>query len=100
MTILAGTNWIERLINRFRARQSLGAALLRQDDRMLDDIGLTRGDLSREIGSLRQRAERLAQPHRFVLAPISPAPSAGGVLAGLSLPRAARFEALMLRRAA
>ncbi|MCA0273463.1 MAG: DUF1127 domain-containing protein [Proteobacteria bacterium] len=99
MTILAGKNWIERLVNLHRARQALGAELLRQDDRMLEDIGLTRSDLAREIGSWKDRAERTAAPFRRALAPISPAPSAGG-LAGLSLPMAAIREALLLRRAA
>ncbi|HQU67822.1 MAG TPA: DUF1127 domain-containing protein [Albidovulum sp.] len=99
MTILAGKNWIERLINRYRARQALGAELLRQDDRMLEDIGLTRSDLTREIGTWQERAERAAAPFRRTLAPISPAPSAGG-LASLSLPMAAIREALLLRRAA
>lgn len=99
MTILAGKNWIERLINLYRARQALGAELLRQDDRMLEDIGLTRSDLAREIGSWQDRAERATAPFRRALAPISPAPSAGG-LAGLSLPMAAIREALLLRRAA
>ena len=100
MTILAGKNWIERLINLHRARRALGAELLRQDDRMLDDIGLTRGDLSREIGSWQDRAERLAPSLRWAMAAIGPAPSAGAGLASLSLPAAAIREALMLRRAA
>lgn len=100
MTILAGRTLIERFINLYRARHSLGAELLRQDDRMLEDIGLTRGELSREIGTWQDRAERSLPRHRRTRAPISPAPLMNGGLAALSLPRAAIFEALMLRRAA
>lgn len=98
MTILAGKTLIERFINLYRARQSLGAELQRQDDRMLEDIGLTRGDLNREIGSWTERAERFVPKLRTIT--VSPAPRAGSGLASLSLPRAAIFEALMLRRAA
>lgn len=100
MTILAGTSWIERLINRHRARRVLGAQLLRHDDRMLADIGLTRDDLGREIGSWQDRAACNMPRRRRGLAPINPAAPMGGGLAGLSLPRAALVEALMLRRAA
>lgn len=100
MTILAGKTLIERFINLYRARMSLGAELRRQDDRMLDDIGLTRGDLSREIGTWKDRAERNVQERRNALAPIIPMPAASAGLACLSLPRAAILEALMLRRAA
>lgn len=100
MTILAGKTLIERLINRFRARQSLGAALQRLDDRMLEDMGLARGDLNREIGTWLDRAERTLPERDRVLATINPARPLGGGLAALSLPRAALFEALMLRRAA
>jgi uncharacterized protein YjiS (DUF1127 family) len=98
MTILAGKNWIERLFNRYRARKSLGPELLRQDDRMLDDIGLTRSDLAREIGSWKERAERSARQRRSV-APIKPAPAMSGGVGSLSLPRATILVSLMLRRA-
>ena len=100
MTILAGKTLIERFINLYRARISLGVELRRQNDRMLEDIGLTRGDLSREIGTWLDRAERGMEEPRRAIAPILAAPSTGGGLAGLTLPRAAIFESLMLRRAA
>lgn len=99
MTILAGTTKIERLINRIRARHALGAGLLRQDDRMLEDIGLTRGSLSREIGTWQERGEQVEPEHQRALAAIGAAPSSGG-LTGWTLPAAAIREALMLRRAA
>ncbi len=50
MTILAGTTWIARMINRWRAQDSMGALLRRMDDHHLDDIGVTRGDLQRAFG--------------------------------------------------
>ncbi len=53
MTIFAGTNWIARMINRWRARQSMGALLRRMDDHTLDDIGVTRDDLRRAFGAWR-----------------------------------------------
>lgn len=100
MTILAGKTLIERLINRFRVRQSLGAELLRHDDRMLNDIGLTRGNLSHEIGTWQERAEHVEPEYQRALAAINPVPASGGGLAGWRLPTAAIREALMLRRAA
>lgn len=51
MTILAGTTWIARMINRWRAHRSMGALLRRMDDHHLDDIGITRNDLRRAFGA-------------------------------------------------
>lgn len=100
MTILAGKTLIDRFISLCQARQSLGAVFLRQDDRMLDDIGLTRSDLTREIGTWQDRAESIPPTRRRAVAAISPAQPAGSGLAGLTLPAAAIRETLMLRRAA
>jgi len=50
MTIFAGSNWIARMLNRWRARQSVGALLRRMDDHHLDDIGVTRDELNRSFG--------------------------------------------------
>ena len=100
MTILVGKTLIDRFISLCQARQSLGAVFLRQDDRMLDDIGLTRSDLSREIGSWQDRAEIARPVRRRAVAATSTVQPAGSGLAGLTLPRAAIRETLMLRRAA
>jgi uncharacterized protein YjiS (DUF1127 family) len=53
MTLFAGTTLIARIINRWRARQSMDALLRRMDDRYLDDIGVTRADLRRAFGDWR-----------------------------------------------
>ena len=53
MTIIAGKSWTEFLINRWRARATLGALLRRADDHFLDDIGIEREDLRRAFGQWR-----------------------------------------------
>ena len=56
MTIFAGKSWTEILINRWRAKATLGALLRRADDHFLDDIGVEREDLRRAFGQWQDEA--------------------------------------------
>lgn len=105
MSILNGTTLVARILARHRARSAMAWLLLRRDDRLLDDIGITRAELATDLG-LKPDRHSPADPSRTQAAawprtwswslsaaatspapspPAAPAAAAGWPLSGLGL---------------